>query len=132
MLYGEAHHGGSSDETVKKVVEAALNQPLLEVEYTHGTGALIHLSGGPDLSIEEAARIIEGLTQALDPNAQVIFGTRISDSMRGKVKVMSIITGVHSSDILGPYSRKALVESGREEGISVKTPSSIGGIEWIN
>lgn len=132
MLYGEAQHGGSADETVKKVVGAALNQPLLEVEYNHGTGALIHISGGPDLTIEEAAKITDGLTDALDPNANVIFGTRVTDEMKGRVKVMAIITGVHSPDILGPYSRRGL----NKEAQSVEAVASVnkqrGGLEWIS
>jgi len=128
MLYGESQHGGSADETVRRVVSAALNQPLLEVEFTHGNGALIHISGGEDLTIEEAARITDGLTEALDPNANVIFGTRICPEMKGKVKVMAIITGVHSPNILGPYSRKALTEE-RVESIA-KVP--VRELEWID
>ena len=132
MLYGEAPHGGSADETVKKIVSAALNQPLLEVEFNHGTGALIHISGGPDLTIEEAAKITDGLTDALDPSANVIFGTRVSEDMKGKVKVMAIITGVHSPDILGPYSRKGLKEPEGEMRAEAVARVQRSGLEWIS
>jgi cell division protein FtsZ len=95
---------GESDSNarVKESVERALNNPLLDVSYDGATGALIHITGGNDLTLEEVNRIGEMVTTSLDAEAQVIWGARICDDMSGKVRVMTIISGVKSPYILGP------------------------------
>lgn len=95
---------GESDTEgrVKEAVNKALMNPLLDVNYEGATGALIHICGGPDLTLEEVNQIGELVTTSLDPDAQVIWGARILDNMSGKLRVMTIVTGVTSPFILGP------------------------------
>ncbi|MBR9677785.1 MAG: cell division protein FtsZ [Nanoarchaeota archaeon] len=95
---------GESDTEgrVKEAVNKALMNPLLDVSYEGSTGALIHICGGPDLTLEEVNQIGEMVTASLDPDAQVIWGARILDNMSGKLRVMTIVTGVTSPFILGP------------------------------
>ena len=88
-------------DRVEKVVKETMNCPLLDVDYTGATGALIHITGGPDLSLEEAVRIGEMITENLNPDANVIWGARIDPSMEGCLRVMAIVTGVKSPNILG-------------------------------
>jgi len=94
---------GASDteNRVEEAVKGALNNPLLDISYQGATGAIIHVSGGPDLTLEEIARIGEIVTESMDPDANVIWGARIDDSFKGRVTVMTIITGVQSPWILG-------------------------------
>ncbi len=94
---------GSSDTTnkVEEAVKGALENPLLDIDYTGATGALIHVWGGPDMTLEEINRVGELVTESLDEDANVIWGARVSDDMKGKLMVMTIITGVKSSAILG-------------------------------
>jgi cell division protein FtsZ len=94
---------GESD-TEKKVEEAvkrALSNPLLDVNYDGATGALIHITGGEDLTLDEVSKVGDMVSSSLDPDAQVIWGARISDDMNGKLRVMTIITGVKSPYVLG-------------------------------
>ena len=65
------------------------------------TGALIHIHGGPDLTLEEVNQIGELVTESMDDNANCIWGTRVTDDMKGKVTVMTIMTGVKSPWVLG-------------------------------
>jgi len=95
---GESDTEGRVEEAVKK----AMMNPLLDVDYDGAHGALIHITGGPDLTLEEVNRVGELVTANLDPDAQVIWGARVSDNMTGKIRVMTIITGVKSPFILGP------------------------------
>src|SRR3990167_4688351 len=100
---------GVSDTTnrVEEAVKGALSNPLLEISYKGATGALIHVEGGPDMTLDEVNRIGELVTESLDQDANVIWGARVSDTMKGKVTVMTIITGVKSPWIMGKETKEA-------------------------
>lgn len=91
---------------VEEAVKGALSNPLLEISYAGATGALIHIEGGPDMTLDEVSQIGELVTESLDEDANVIWGARVSDSMKGKITVMTIITGVNSPWILGKETRE--------------------------
>jgi len=95
-----------SQNRVEEAVRRALSNPLLDISYDGATGALINIVGGPDLTLEEVNRIGETITDALDPEANVIWGARIQDDMKGKLRVMTIIAGVNSPYILGKVDWK--------------------------
>ncbi|MBS3126342.1 cell division protein FtsZ [Candidatus Woesearchaeota archaeon] len=99
---------GSSDTNnrVDEAVKGALRNPLLDINYKGATGALIHVSGGPDMTLDEISKVGEIVTESLDPDANVIWGARVDDSMKGKMTVMTIITGVKSPWILGKMDYK--------------------------
>ncbi|MBN2566517.1 cell division protein FtsZ [Candidatus Woesearchaeota archaeon] len=94
---------GASDTNnrVEESVKGALSNPLLDINYEGATGALIHVHGGPDLTLEEINQVGELVTESLDEDANVIWGARVTDNMKGKLTVMTIITGVKSPWILG-------------------------------
>ncbi|MBS3097322.1 cell division protein FtsZ [Candidatus Woesearchaeota archaeon] len=100
---------GASDTNnrVEEAVKGALSNPLLDISYKGATGALIHVSGGPDMTLDEINRVGELVTESLDPDANVIWGARVDEQMKGKLTVMTIVTGVKSPWILGKidYSR---------------------------
>ena len=98
---------GASDtkNRVDEAVRGALSNPLLDIDYAGATGAIIHIHGGPDLTLEETKMVGEQVTKEMDPDANVIWGARISDDMRGKLVVMTIITGVTSPWILGENTK---------------------------
>ncbi|MBI4146364.1 cell division protein FtsZ [Candidatus Woesearchaeota archaeon] len=113
---------GSSDTTnrVEEACKGALQNPLLDIDYTGATGALIHVWGGPDLTLEEINRVGETVTETLDQDANVIWGARVSDDMKGKLMVMTIITGVKSSSIVGKTEPRAAASKFADElGIEV-------------
>lgn len=94
---------GESDATdrVQEAVKQALTHPLLDVDYQGATGALIHVTCGPDLKLEEFDVIGKTVSENLSPEAQVIIGARISKEFAGKVRVITIMTGVKSPYVLG-------------------------------
>ena len=85
---------GNGHDKINKAIHSTLEHPLLEVGTEGGKNALIHVSGGTSLTIEEATRIGEGVTADLSESANVIFGARLSPEAGDNVKVMSVITGV--------------------------------------
>ena len=94
---------GSSDTTdrVEEAVKGALENPLLDINYKGATGALIHVCGGPDMTLDDINKVGELVTESLDADANVIWGARVQDDMKGKITVMSIVTGVKSQWVLG-------------------------------
>jgi len=102
MLVGETQDKNKTEEVVKD----AMNHPLLDVDYRGASGALVHITGGPDLALREAEGIAENITERLDASANVIWGSRIQEEYKGKVRVMAIMTGVQSAQVLGPSTQK--------------------------
>lgn len=91
---------------VEEAVRQALTHPLLDVDYRGATGALIHVTCGPDFRLEEFSGVGELVTENLAPDAMVIIGARINKEFANKVRVITIMTGVKSPYILGRSSMK--------------------------
>jgi len=89
-LVGEGNVEDEAEDIVKKV----LNNPMLDMDWRGATGCLLHITGGPDLSLKKAATVASTLTGELDPLANVIWGARVKEGHEGKISLMSIITGV--------------------------------------
>ena len=102
MLVGETQDKNKTEE----VVRDAMNHPLLDVDYRGASGGLVHITGGPDLTLKEAEGIADNITERLEASANVIWGARIQDEFKGRVRVMAIMTGVQSAQVLGPQTQK--------------------------
>lgn len=114
---------GTSDTNnrVEEAVRGALSNPLLDISYGGATGALLHVSGGPDLTLEEINRAGELVTETMDEDANVIWGARVSEEMKGKLMVMTIITGVDSPWILGKQSQPSPQSSKLNDELGIET-----------
>jgi len=114
---------GESDTTarVEEAVKQALTHPLLDVDYKGATGALIHITCGPDFKLEEFAGVGELVTENLSADAQVIIGARVNKEFQNKVRVITIMTGVKSPYVMG---RKM-----KEQQVNMRTEMSDLGIE---
>lgn len=76
----------------------ALECPLLDVTYDGLTGAIIHVTGGEDMKISEAARPAEIVSELMGEEALVIWGARIDDSLDSKLQVSLILTGIKNRE----------------------------------
>ncbi|QQR92265.1 MAG: cell division protein FtsZ [Candidatus Iainarchaeum archaeon] len=85
-----------SVDKVNEVVEDTLKNSLLDVDIAGAKGCLIHITGGPELTLGEANEIGKLLTTELDQRAVVIWGARVDPTFENKVEVISIFTGVKS------------------------------------
>lgn len=92
---------GDGPDKVQMAVKNTLDHPLLDVDYGGAKGALIHITGGPDMTIGEANQVGELLTREFDPSANVMWGARINPRLENRIEVISIITGIKSQNILG-------------------------------
>ncbi|MFW9908399.1 MAG: cell division protein FtsZ [Candidatus Thorarchaeota archaeon] len=104
---GEATGSNRAEDAIKN----ALNSPLLEVEWKGATGALIHITGGPDMSLAEANGVGEKISEKMSLDANVIWGARVEPRLTGTLRVMLILTGVKSPQLLA--RSKEEVDSGK-------------------
>lgn len=84
---------GSGENRAVDAARAAIESPLLEMSISGAKGILFNITGGNDLSmfeVDEAAKII---TEAADPDANIIFGTVINENYTGEIKCTVIATG---------------------------------------
>ncbi len=84
---------GTGENRAVEAARAAVESPLLELDIQGAKGILFNITGGSDLSmfeVDEAARII---TEAADPEANIIFGAVINDSYTGEIKITVVATG---------------------------------------
>ncbi len=103
---------GSGVNRVEDVVDDTISHPLLDVNYEGAKGALIHIEGGPDLTLGDAIKMGEGLSKSFDDSANVKMGARVNSSLFQQLKITAIVTGVKSPYILG---ETAQVENEAEE-----------------
>ncbi|OIO51871.1 cell division protein FtsZ [Candidatus Peregrinibacteria bacterium CG1_02_41_10] len=84
---------GTGENRAVEAAQAAIDSPLLELSINGAKGLLFNITGGTDLSmfeVDEAAKII---TEAADPNANIIFGAVINEQYTGEVKITVIAAG---------------------------------------
>ena len=90
------------ENRVERAVQNALDCPLLDVDIVGATGALIHVTGGSDLTLAEATGVAELITDKMIDDANVIWGARKDPRADGMIRVILILTGVSSPQLLGP------------------------------
>jgi cell division protein FtsZ len=129
MLVGETQDKNKTEEVVKD----AMNHPLLDVDYRGASGGLVHITGGPDLTLQEAEGIAQNITERLEANANVIWGARIQEEYKGKVRVMAIMTGVKSAQVLGPTTQKQADKSRQAiQGVDDDTFDASNNVQQSN
>ncbi|MGD9936343.1 MAG: cell division protein FtsZ [Methanoregulaceae archaeon] len=102
---------GESDSEDKAIdsVKKALRSPLLDVEISGATAALVNVVGGPDMTMEEAEGVVQEVYNRIDPNARIIWGAQIDPDMEHKMRTMLVVTGVRSPQIYGRSEKKTPV-----------------------
>jgi cell division protein FtsZ len=93
-LMGIGH--GSGDNRAIEAARAAIDSPLLELSIDGAKGILFNITGGPDLGMYEIDEAAKAITEAADPDANIIFGAIIDEAMQGEVKITVIATGFES------------------------------------
>ena len=97
---GEALMGigvGEGENRAADAAKMAINSPLLETSIDGAKGILLNISGSSDLSIFEVNEAAEIISDAADPDANIIFGSVIDESLGDSVQVTVVATGFNSS-----------------------------------
>ena len=122
---GESNTKNRAEEAV---VEALKNK-LLEVDYSNARGALVHVSGGADMSLSEANMVGELICKQIGKEANVTWGARIDENLKDSMRVMLILTGVTSPWISGREADGGKVSF---KDFSSSEQKRKGGINWAD
>jgi cell division protein FtsZ len=90
-----------SESKAQDSVNSALRSPLLDVDISQANSALVNVTGGQDMAIEEAEGVVEEIYDRIDPDARIIWGTSIDEDLDGTMRTMIVVTGVESPQIYG-------------------------------
>ncbi len=120
---------GESDSENRSMesVEKALNNPLLDVDITGATGALVNVMGGADITIKECQDIVETVNSRINTDAKIIWGAQIVKDLGDVARTMLIITGVKSSQIYGQKEETAKARKKQKEIEQVLGIDFVGG-----
>ncbi len=97
---------GKGTDKVNIASEGVLKNKLLDVDFEGAAGAIIHISGGATLSIGDAIKAGEIITERMDPKANVKWGARIIPGFDDGIEIVAIVTGVKGSSIIGKLEEK--------------------------
>lgn len=76
----------------------ALETQLLDIkDVASSNGVLVHVTGGDDITLEEVTRAGEMVMRTLPSNVRIIWGARVDPHMKGKTRVMVVLTGVETN-----------------------------------
>jgi len=82
-----------SQQRALDAAKKALTSPLLESDISTATSAIVSVTGSSNMSVEEAHSVLEEVKKAINPNARIIWGARIDESMKNDIKVLTILVG---------------------------------------
>ena len=85
----------SGDRAIESVHEA-LSSPLLDIDISNAKGALINISGSSDLTLQESEKIVQIVADKLDPEANIIWGAQIDESLHNIIRTTIVVSGVKS------------------------------------
>ena len=93
---GMAHMGigrASGENKAEDAAKQAIQSPLLETTIEGARGVIINVTGGDDLGLQEVNTAAELIQRSVDPEANIIFGTVVDESMKDEIQITVIATG---------------------------------------
>jgi cell division protein FtsZ len=102
---------GQGDTMVEDAVERALDAQLLDIgDIKKSEGALIHIEGGDDMTLEDVNRAGEIVISRISPTAKVSWGARVNSSRQGSMRATVVLAGVESPFLVGNLSPFGVLE----------------------
>lgn len=109
---------GSGKSRASEAASMAIESPLLESSIHGAKGVVLNITGGNDLTLQEVTIAADIIYDAVDPDANIIFGAVIDEAMQGEIKITVIATGFNQDVVEQPPNQFAK----RSVGQSVKAP----------
>jgi cell division protein FtsZ len=122
---GESEAENKAEESVTK----ALRSPLLDVNIDGASSALVNVTGGSDMTIEEAEGVVDDIYDRIDEDARIIWGTSVDEELEGTMRTMIVVTGVESPQIYGQDGEETAQEEETTEASSQE--ASAKGIDYV-
>lgn len=108
----------SGENRATTAARAAVSSPLLEISIDGAKGILYIITGGPDMTLPEIAEASQVITQAADPEANIIFGATIDEKMGSNIKISVIATGFDENRLKytgATFARRAFGSYGQQQ-----------------
>jgi cell division protein FtsZ len=84
-------------DRIEQATRMALDSQLLDIkDMSAAQGALIHVTGGDDITLEEVTRAGELITRSLTKEVRIVWGAKVDHDIKSKARVMIVLTGVES------------------------------------
>ncbi len=101
------HPGGSTlmvgqgdPNDANSLLEDALSAPLSDLSFDGAKACLLQIEGGPGMTVGQVGLIADAFTARFDEDAQVILGARVSDDLRGSIRVVAVVSGLEEKSDL--------------------------------
>lgn len=107
----------SGQNRAAEAAKAAMASPLLDVSINGATGVLFNITGGPSLTLFECNEAAEVISQAVDPDANIIFGVVFDPRMEAEIRITVIATGfakVPGGGVRSAEELRRLIRGGSE------------------
>lgn len=114
---------GSGKSRAREAAIAAISSPLLESSIDGASGAVFNITGGSDLTLHEVNSAAEIIYEAVDPNANIIFGAVIDERMQGEVQITVIATGFNLEAQSGQVDSASRITPLKRNKLSVAPPN---------
>ncbi|MHA2069233.1 MAG: cell division protein FtsZ [Candidatus Thorarchaeota archaeon] len=96
---------GEGEDRAEEAVINALRNPLIEVSIENARNILVNVSGSADLQLAEAKRVVELVTEQVNPGVEIIYGALISPELEDRIRVTIIASGVSSPYVFDKTER---------------------------
>lgn len=106
---GLAHMGvgqATGENRAAEAAKQAISSPLIETSIVGATGVLLNVTGGADLGLLEMDEACEIVREAADPDANIIFGAVIDETLNDEIKITVIATGFDKEKIESKKNEK--------------------------
>ncbi len=105
-MIGMGESTANGQKRAQEAISNAINSPLLDIDISGAKGALINVTGGEDMSVSEAETVAEEIEKQVSQDAKIIWGCNVDPTLKDKLKVMLVATGVKSEQIAGKRTAK--------------------------
>ncbi|MBW4466514.1 MAG: cell division protein FtsZ [Pegethrix bostrychoides GSE-TBD4-15B] len=109
---------GSGKSRAREAATAAISSPLLESSIDGAQGVVFNITGGSDLTLHEVNAAAEIIYEAVDPNANIIFGAVIDNNLQGEIRITVIATGFATAAQAPPVQQATRVSPLKRPAIS--------------
>ena len=107
-------------EDIRKIVVDALNNPLMNVDYSTANGALIHMTVGEDATLSMIYSTVDTISSFLRENSKISMGARVDPEYTGKMRILVVLTGIKVPFVEEEKLKERSTENILEDDFEVK------------
>jgi len=116
--FGEGHGGTKVEDAVMKAID---NQLLDVDDVSKAQGALVHVEGGEDMTLEDINRAGEMVLESVSKDARVVWGSKINPNLEGKIRATVVLAGVDSPFLLRQDKGAMIAAPSKPKVIKIKS-----------